>query len=405
VLRVGWGVLGVVALAGLVAQLSGRPALPDLGGVDARTYFDAEFLARADAYRGPLRLASLVSLALGLAVPAAAAWSAPGRRLVERIVTVAGRHHPVRASVAVALAVVVGTDLLGLPLAFWAGYVHEGRWGFRTQGLAGWFRDQAVARGPGWIATAAVVALGAIAIRRLPRVWPLAAAVAGALASVLLTLVAPLVLEPLEYRLAPLAPGPTRTAVERVVATAGRADAELLVADASRRTTKENAYVSGLGATRRVVLFDTLVARRSPETVAAVLAHELAHDAARDVERNAAAAVSGAIGAAAVAGLWGRGGRLRDPRRVPGLLAILAIAAVAVMPGTSALSRRAEAAADLAALELTGDADAQRGLQRALAEANLADPAPPGWAVLLWATHPTAAQRLELIDRWEQAAP
>ncbi len=401
-LRLGWAGLAAIAIAGLGVGLLG-PAGPVLGRVDPAAYFAADLLARAEAYRAPLRLASLASLTLGVAVPALLAWSPPGRRLVERVVCAAGRDHPIRASVAVALAVVVGTDLVVLPLRFWAGYVHEGVWGFRTQGLVGWIRDQAVALGPGWLVTAAVVALGAVAVRRLPRAWPLALGAGGAVASAVLVLVAPLLLEPLEHRLAPLGDGPAREAVERVLAAAGRPDAEVLVADASRRTTKENAYVSGLGGTRRVVLYDNLLATRPPEEVAAVLAHELAHDAHRDVERGAALSVSGAIGSAAVAGAWGRGRRdLRDPRRVAGLLALLVLLSVAVLPITGAASRRAEAAADLGALELTGDADAQIALQRGFVEANLGDPSPPAWAVWLWSTHPTTAQRLELAARWER---
>lgn len=402
-LRLGWACLAAIAVAGLVVGLLG-PAGPALGRVDPEAFFGADLLDRAEAYRAPLRLASLASLVLAVVVPALLAWTNRGLRIVERVVSAAGRDHPIRAAVAVALAVVVGTDLALLPLRFWAGYVHEGVWGFRTQGLVGWVRDQAVVRGPAWLLTAAVIALGAIAVRRLPRGWPLALAAAGAVASALLVLVAPLVLEPLQHRLTPLADGPARDELERVLAAAGRPDAEVLVADASRRTRKENAYVSGLAGTRRVVLYDTLLASRPPEEVAAVLAHELAHEAHRDVERGAALAVSGAIGSAAVAGAWGRGRRdLRDPRQVAGLLALLGLLSVAVMPVVAAASRRAEAAADLGALELTGDADAQVALQRGFVEANLGDLSPPGWAVWLWATHPTPSERLELAARWERA--
>lgn len=142
--------------------------------------------------------------------------------------------------------------------------------------------------------------------------------------------------------------------------------------------------------------------KRKQAAGASVAPGHSSHDAHRDVERGAALAMSGAIGAAAVAGWWGRGHRdLRDPRRVAGLLAVLTAVSVMALPLTSALSRRAEAAADLGALRLTGDADAQIALQRGLVEANLGDPAPPAWAVWLWSTHPTAAERLELAARWE----
>src|SRR5581483_4646584 len=103
-----------------------------------------------------------------------------------------------------------------------------------------------------WVA---VVALG----RALPGWWPLPAAAGLALLIVLLAFVAPVVLEPLFNRFEPLADERLAAELRELAAKAGVPIRDVLVADASRRTTKSNAYVSGLGATRRVVLWDTLL--------------------------------------------------------------------------------------------------------------------------------------------------
>ncbi|MBA2578676.1 MAG: M48 family metalloprotease, partial [Euzebyaceae bacterium] len=286
---------GLVVAVGVAAQLF-RPLAPNLGSPpDPSRWFSAAQLAQVAAYRTPLYAVGLAALLLSVAVPCAVAFTAGGRSATARVVDRVGDHRPARAAAAVALAVVVLTDLTVLPLSFWAGYVHEGRWGFRTQGLDGWAYDWLVARAPGWLAVAAVVLAGWTLARRLPRAWPPVAAAAGALSTALVVFVAPLVLEPLRFDTRPLEPGPVRTEVERVLASAGAEVDRILVADASRRTTKENAYVSGLGGTRRVVLYDTLVANRSPDEVGLVLAHELGHAANADIARGTLLGAAGTV--------------------------------------------------------------------------------------------------------------
>jgi STE24 endopeptidase len=251
-----------------------------------------------------------------------------------------------------------------------------------------------------------VLAGGAVVlIRRLPRAWPPVAGLAGAGLTALLIFAAPLVLEPLAYRFTPLPDGPVRDEVVRVLEAAGTQVDELLVADASRRTTKQNAYVSGLGGTRRVVLFDTLVQGRSAEEVGVVLAHELGHDRNRDLARNALFGAAGSVTAAyALAGALAlarrRGLTGVSPRGVAAVVAALALLQAASLPAQSWLSRRAEAAADYVALELTREPDVFEAMQRGLAEANLGDPAPPSWAYSLWWTHPTTTERIAMARAW-----
>jgi STE24 endopeptidase len=184
---------------------------------------------------------------------------------------------------------------------------------------------------------------------------------------------------------------------------------EVLVADASRRTRKGNAYVSGLGRTRRVVVFDTLLARSSPEELAVVVAHELGHRRLRHVVRRTALGMAGAV--ASVAVLWAllRSGALLlavgasgagDPPVVPFVLLAVTVLEIVAIPVGAALSRRWESAADRFSLDVTRDPPAFEAAHRHLAVANLIDLDPPGWVSRLLLTHPTPPERIASARAW-----
>jgi STE24 endopeptidase len=183
---------------------------------------------------------------------------------------------------------------------------------------------------------------------------------------------------------------------------------DVLVADASRRTRAVNAYVSGFGPTRRIVVYDTLLTEATPDEVVGVVAHELGHAKDNDVLTGT---LLGALGAAAgvialyllgswtgllrLAGVGDAGGRaLGDPRAIGLLLAVAAVAGLVSGPAQALVSRRIEARADAHAMVLTGDPGAFEAMQRRLATVNLSDPDPPSWEYLLSASHPSTVERM-----------
>lgn len=404
------GVLRVLLLlvAGgcLVATLVPRAPAPLHAG-DPVVVFGTEAVARATAYQAPRRVLGVLALLLGVAVPVVLAATRPGRALV-RHTTARIRSRPVLAALVTGLAVALVTDLVVLPLSAWSGLVHDAQYGFRTLSTPAWLARWALARLPGWVGVAGGAGLAVWLVRRLPQLWEPVLATLAAIAAIVLVLSGPLVIEPLTTRTVPLGPGPVRAAVTPVLDRAGLAGTVLVVADASRRTTKENAYVSGLGPTRRVVLYDTLLTGRTPPEVAAVVAHELGHDLHGDIERLAAAAAAGAILGVLLLGAilrWAGRRANRVPvagalQGVPGpqevvlALAALAVAGLIAAPVTLAVSRRSEAAADATAVALTGDPATVADLQRGLAVANLTDLDPPSWAVLVLGSHPTPPDRI-----------
>ena len=401
---------GLVLLVVLVGVAAGalRPFAPDVGPVgDPTRWFDDAYLAQAAEFRRPRYLVGLVILALRVGVPLAVAFTPPGRRLAAAVCERVGLHRPALAATAVVVAAVVVTDLLVLPLQFWLGYVHDGLYGFRTQGLAGWLRDWFVGSLPPWLLVAGLAFGGWSLARRLPRAWPHVGGLAAAGAVVVIVTAAPVLLEPLHVRTEPLPNAALRGQVEDLAAAAGRADIEVVEADASRRTTRQNAYVSGIGATRRIVLYDTLVAGQPSEVVLSVVAHELAHDRHGDLWRGtamAAAAVALAGPGLGLALRWrvrrGRQDAVTDPRAAGAVLALVVVALVVVQPVERALSRQMEAAADFGALELTDAPEVFLDQREAITRANLGEPDPPAWVQVLWGTHPSPTERMTMAERW-----
>jgi STE24 endopeptidase len=347
----------------------------------------------------------VVGLALDLVVLALATFGALGDALSEPL-----EGGSWWARVVVLTALVEGlTTAVALPLGFWTGYVRERQWGFSTQRPSGWAADRGKAFAVGLVLSAGAF-LGLVgAARAFPHAWPIAAALAGGMLVVALGLLAPVVIEPLFNRFEPLDDPELGGELRALAAEAELPIREVLVADASRRSRKTNAYVSGLGPTRRLVLFDTLLARASHAEVGLVLAHELGHHRGRHVVKGTALAVAGV--AAFVALLWAllrwpqlltaidAPGGAADPRVIPFVLLLGTALQIPLAPLGAALSRRWEREADRFSLELTRDLATFEAAHRSLARTNLSDLDPPRPVYLAFFTHPTAVERIETARR------
>jgi STE24 endopeptidase len=396
--------LALVIVVLVVWWASGWGRLP----ADPRRFFSEQEIEQANDYQGARYAAFAIGTILGLAILAALAFTPAGDLLLRPV-----RSWPWPLAVAAAVVVTsVAVAVLRLPVSFWRGYLHEREWGFSTQSVAGWFGDWGKAVGISVLLSALVVT-GLIAlIRLLPRAWPAVAAVAGAGVVILLSYLAPVVFEPLFNRFEPLEDRELAADLMRLADRAGVPVREVLVADASRRTTKENAYVSGFGTTRRLVLYDTLLQKADRDEVELVVAHELGHRRLRHVEW---ATALGALGmSAGVLVLWlllrsdsvlaaVRATSPLDLRVVLFVLFVVAALNLLTLPPANWWSRRIERSADRFALELTGDRDAYIRTERGLALRNLADLDPGPLTYRLLFTHPAPAERIALAEEVERA--
>ncbi len=310
---------------------------------------------------------------------------------------------PAQVLLVLALAVVVRW-----PFGVWAEAVRRDE-GLSVRSWTGFVRDRLLAAGmeAGLLAVALLVVV--LLARRWPRWWPALAAAGGAALVVLLSLLYPVVVEPVFAEHTPLPDGPLRQQVEALADRAGTPVRDVLVADTSTRSTTLNASVSGLGPTRRVVLQDTLLAAMAPEEVVAVVAHEVGHAAEDDVVRGTAL---GALGTASLVLLLGTGalawqaqavrrGRAAGPVGAVGgaaaagaLVLVVTLVQVVATPVESLVSRQVERTADISAVTLTGDPLAWQQAVQTLLVTNRSDPSPPGWAQWWFGSHPTGAERV-----------
>ncbi len=172
----------------------------------------------------------------------------------------------------------------------------------------------------------------------------------------------------------------------------------LRVEEVSADTEHANAYAYGIGPSRRVVFWDTLLQEPfTPGEQKVILAHELAHHSSDHLPEGLAW-----FAIFAVPGAWllmratrGRGGMGR-PEAVPLALVIVAVIQLAATPAQSFISRRMEAEADWVALELTRDPASLELVMVNLSRTSLGDPAPPGWVQALLGSHPALADRVAM---------
>ena len=355
--------------------------------------FSHEEVRRAGAYHRPLYLALAADTAVSVAVLVLLGW------------VWGGPYHLISglgwAGAAAGYAAIVTTlsALVRLPLGYWRGYVRERRWGFSTQTAGAWLADRAKGWGVSVVLTAAAWTAVVGLARAFPSGWPVVAGALLAVAVLVLSFVAPLVFEPLFNRFRPLEDERLADALRQLARRAGVPVRDVLVADASRRTTKVNAYVSGLGSTRRVVLYDTLLREADEREIELILAHELGHRRERHVLKGTLLGMVGAVGA--VVAVWVvLGSKAASPDELPAALLVLAVLELLGLAPGSWLSRRWERVADRFSLDLTHDVEAFERTHLELARTNLADLEPPRVAYVLLFSHPTPPERLALGRAW-----
>ena len=389
-------------------------AVPRPPAADPLAAFTADEVQACVDFAKPRQRWGLAGFAADLVVLAALALTAPGRAVVEGVAGLAGGWAPGRVALA-AVAVVGVRAAVGLPFSVRA-FRQDARAGLATQRLGGFLRDWAKARAVGLVLVALPVTALVLGARWQPPGWPLVAAVAAVLLVLALAVVGPVLIEPLFNRFRPLEPGPLRARLLELAATMGVPVRDVLVADASRRTTRVNAYVSGLGRTRRVVVYDTLLAGAGGATgtadeVALVAAHELAHVRHRDVLwGTVGSAALAAVSVLAVVALFDLEAVRRvfavsglgDPLAVPCLLLLAALGGLLAAPVASAISRWAEARADWVALEVTRDPVTAVAVERRLALENRADLRPNRLLVAMFASHPVTMARIAQAWLWAE---
>jgi STE24 endopeptidase len=382
-LRLPIAVVAALAVAEAAVFLL-RPRGVDPVDVAAQTYFSPAYIERAEHFRTGQLILYGAGLVIELGVLIYVVRRGP-RRKFKRPILGAG------AAVGAALAVIV--TVANLPIAAISRQRAKDV-GLVTQDWAGWAIDVVKSTAIEAVFAAAGGAILVFAIRRFGRRWWIPASVVVVAFGVITTYANPIVIDPLFNKFTRVE-GPLRS---EVLALADKADVkvgEVYEMDASRRTTAANAYVTGLGGTKRVVIYDTLVNEFTPAAVQGVVAHELGHVHYDDVPHGLLyLLIVTPFGMLAVARLGEAMMRRGATSPVPAVALAIALIVPLTTMISNQLSRQVEARADRFSIELTQDPDGLIEFQRKITVQNVSDPDPPGWVSFLLGTHPTAVQRI-----------
>lgn len=391
------------AAGGATFLLRPRSGLLEPAAASATDYFTPAELQAAREYRGKQRLLALGSWGLNGMLMVVLVARPP--RWVRRALERAGARPVTGAALAGASYVPLAAGV-ALPLSA----IAEQRArdvGLSTQTWRPWLADAAKSTALGAAMTGLGAALATTLIRRFPRAWWLPGAGGMVGLSALFAFAAPVVIDPLFNKFDRLPDGRLRS---EILDLARRADVDVgdvFVVDASRRTTATNAYVWGLGRTKRVVLYDNLIDGNPHDQVRSVVAHELSHVVHRDVHRGllwlATAAPAAALLVKELAERLSSGRALGAPAGLPALALATSLASAGLGVSGHVLSRRIEARADAFALNLTQEPDAFIALERSLAVSNVADPQTPRILQILLGSHPTTMERIGIGLAWARA--
>ncbi|NDU72236.1 M48 family metalloprotease [Actinomadura sp. DSM 109109] len=441
--RVAAAVTAAVLFAGVAAVLATTTPWNPLPGhvpgghvkPDPALDFTPAEIARSRAFDSAVTPPAYAGLLTGLALVLLLGLTPLGARVIGRL-TARTRRRPSRPGRPrwgwrVIVAIMGLTTLFriaGLPFDIWGESVLR-RYGLSTQSWPAWLVDQAKSLAVTWVIyTIALLLLYAL-VRRFPRYWWTGAAAGGFALVVFASFVYPLAVEPVFNKFHSLPAGQLRSDLLSMARRDGVPVEDVLVADASRRTTSLNAYVSGFGSTRRIVLYDTLL-KSPPAQVESIVGHELGHAKRDDVLWGTLVGALGVAGALCVlyllmtsprllrragldpagpgpagtgaggAGPGPRGGGAADPRSVALVLALVTAGTTLAAPVQNLVSRRVEARADAHALNLTRDPSTFVSMQHALSVRNISDLEPDAAEYLLWLTHPSGPDRIAMARDW-----
>ena len=305
-------------------------------------------------------------------------------------------------------------ELLSLPSSFYFGYLREAESGFANIGFWGWLfkfaKSVAVSM---TVETAGVLLLIAV-LRWFPVRWPLLVPLIMGLFSLAVTLLFPVLITPLFYNQQPLASGELRNRLLDLAKKSGMEVSEIYVIDESRYSKHTNAYFTGIGGHRRIVLYDNLITSHTEDEALLIFAHEAGHWKHNHVAWGLSLGVMAML---AIALLWhflfpllsqvGWFGleNISSAANIPFLVIVVILMQLFTSPIESQISQFMEKQADLAALELTGLSDAYIAAQVRLSRDNRSELLPAPFRVFWLYSHPPALQRIKMAkasDTWVQ---
>lgn len=293
-------------------------------------------------------------------------------------------------------------EIFAFPLSYYSGFTLPRLYGISIQNLKSWLADQVKGTLISLVLGSAVVATIFWLLSSFPEFWWLAAWGLMLAISLLITVLAPVFLVPLFYKVKPLEDGELKSRLERLAEKAGAKVQGVFILDFSTKLTAANAGLMGMGKTRRIVISDTLIQQYSLPEIEVITSHEIGHHLHRDIYRlfviQTGIYLIGfkltdiVLKAAAVPLDYSA---ISDPAILPLLALILGAFGALVSPLMNSYIRQVENQADEYALRLTGGSKAFIDSMTRLVNQNLAVANPPKWEETLFHDHPSYIKRVE----------
>lgn len=304
------------------------------------------------------------------------------------------------------LLLLVISKALGIGLDYY-GFSLERRFGLSTQKLRSWVWDEVKGFLVGLVLGGVVVEILYFTLRQWPQHWWMLAWALFMGLFIVLAQLAPVVLFPIFYKFEPLENEDLRRRLVVLSERAGTRVRGVYRWKLSEKSKKANAALTGLGATRRIILADTLLDNYTPEEIEAVLAHELGHHVHRHILKSIF--VQAAI---TLFGFWAANWTLHyavdqhmfeelsDFADLPLLALVSVVLSFVLMPALNAYSRFNERQADRYAFESIASVEPFVSSMNKLAEQNLAERTPSKWVEWFFHSHPAISRRLAAAREW-----
>ncbi|WP_407311354.1 M48 family metallopeptidase [Desulfosporosinus sp. SB140] len=399
-LRIGW--LLLLGLAFILALLFLRYSLfPGAIDPSVTQYFSIGLAEKARAYNYPLRVLYIVHFILQVVVLFWLLFSSRGQTIYSCIQKI-GRRYWLISAISI-LSVWILVQLVSLPFAYYTGFYWFKLWGFSTQNQVAWWMDYAKNAGIDLLITLVGGLVFFVLVNRLSRSWWLVGAIFFSLWLVVQYLLWPILISPLFNHFSPTSDPGLISMVNTLAQRAGLHINGILVMDASKQTTLANAYFTGIGTTKRIVIYDTLLHNYSFTEIQAVIAHEMGHWKYNDVIQGLIYGVMGSFIAFGLLAFFLKPWMSRYIKKPPELWAALQLILLLLFfvssPIQNAISREMELRADAFSLELTRNLPAEIQLQKDLSSTSLADLSPPGFIVWFSYDHPPALTRIQALQK------
>ena len=341
-----------------------------------------------------------------LVVLLATGWSGTLRDLAERG---ASQNYSLAVFLYVLMLMLI-SKALGTPLEYF-GFRLEHRYNLSNQRFRSWLWDECKGLLIGLVMATIVVELLYLLMRHTPQHWWLVAWAVFLGLFVLLAQLAPVVLFPIFYKFEPLENDELKRRLIVLSERAGTRVRGVYKWHLSEKSRKANAALTGLGATRRIILADTLLDNYSDDEIEAVLAHELGHHVRRHILKSIV--VQAGI---TLFGFWLADQVLRyaverrhmfetmsDFANLPLLILVSTVLSFLMMPALNAYSRFNERQADRYCFESVASVEPFISSMNKLADQNLAEKTPARWVEWLLHSHPAIAKRIAAAEAWEKS--